>query len=95
MGEVGLSGLLERAIGRTEAEHPAAKHLRMSDGGRPRDAVMEAVEAHGIAAVQGAVTALTAALVEILARLIGEDMAIRIIDPGHAGLNTDDTPAAS
>jgi hypothetical protein len=94
MGEVGLSTLLERAVGRTEAEHPASKQLLTRNGRQYGDGVMDAVESDGIVAAQDAIEAVISALIDILARLIGEDMAIRIIDPGNAGSNTDDTPAA-
>jgi hypothetical protein len=95
MGEVGLSALLERAVARTKADHPASAYLQAQDGARQRSGIMDAVDAHGLDAVESAVTAVIAALVEILARLIGEDMAIRITDPGTARSRPDDTPAGS
>ena len=44
------------------------------------DGVVASVEAHGVAAVTAAIEALLASVVDILGRLIGEDMAIRLID---------------
>jgi len=81
MGEDGSNALLARALARTESEHPALKSAyRRHQGGIHLDGVIASVEAHGVAAVTAAIEALLAALVDILGRLIGEDMAIRLID---------------
>ena len=81
MGEDGTNALLARALARTEADHPALASLRRPErGGIYLDGVVASVEAHGIAAVTAAVVALLAALVDLLGRLIGDDMAIRLID---------------
>jgi hypothetical protein len=45
------------------------------------DGVSASVEAYGSAAVAAALEALFAAVAEILIQLIGEEMAIRLIDP--------------
>jgi hypothetical protein len=82
IGEDGSTALLARALASTEAEHPALKNIRrLNEGGIHLDGVVASVEAHGVAAVTAAIEALLAALVDILGRLIGEDMAIRLIDP--------------
>jgi len=81
MGEDGCNALLTRALARTEADHPALTNLRrFNDGTIHLDGVVASVESHGVAAVTAAIEALLAALVDVLGRLIGEDMAIRIID---------------
>jgi hypothetical protein len=81
MGEDGCAALLARALARTEAQHPALKELRRMDGREIRlDGVVTSVEVHGIAAVDAAIEALLATLVDVLGRLIGEDMALRLLD---------------
>jgi len=86
MGNDGCNALLVRALARTEANHPALKNIcRLSGGDIHLDGVLASVETHGVAAVTAAIEALLAALVEILGRLIGEDMAIRLIDHDAAG----------
>lgn len=81
MGEDGRNALLARALARTEADHPALSSVRRAgDGGIHLDGVVTSVEAYGITAVTAAIEALLAALLEILSRLIGEDMAMRLID---------------
>ena len=92
MGDDGCDALFSRAYARENAAHPALKHLRV---GKSYDTSLENVHAgiatHGVVAATAAVEALIATLIDILARLIGEDMAIRIIDhdagppPGSGG----------
>ena len=82
MGEDGANALLARALARTEAHHPAVKNIRrLNEGGTHLDGVVASVETHGVTAVTAAVEALLGALVEILGRIIGEDMALRLVDP--------------
>lgn len=81
LGEDGCNALLARALARTEADHPALKNIRrLNEGSIHLDGVVAGIEAHGAAAVTAAIEALLATLVDVLGRLIGEDMAIRIID---------------
>jgi hypothetical protein len=83
MGDGGRNALLVRALARTEADHPALKNIvGLNEGGIQLDGVVASVDAHGVAEVTAAIEALLAALVDILARIIGEDMAIRLIDAG-------------
>lgn len=82
IGEDGCNALLARALARTEADHPALKNIRRpNEGGIHLDGVVASVEAHGVAEVSAAIEALLAALADVLVRLIGEDMVIRLIDP--------------
>ena len=80
MGDDGCDALFARAISRSEASHPVIKQLRGTrESGISREHLSDAVKADEPAARAG-VEALLASLIEILARLIGEDMALRIID---------------
>lgn len=81
MGEDGRNALLVRALARTEADHPALKKIvALNEDGIQLQGVAASVEAHGVAAVIEAIEALLAAVVDVLGRLIGEDMAIQIMD---------------
>jgi hypothetical protein len=81
LGEDGCNALLARALARSEPDHPALTTVRRLDGDSIQlDGVVAAAEAHGIAAVKAAIEALLATLVDVLGRLIGEEMAIRLID---------------
>jgi hypothetical protein len=79
MGEDGCDALFGRAASRSETLHPVLRQLRppkMSD--ISREQLSSAVAANAVA-TQAAIEALLANLIEILARLIGEDMALQII----------------
>lgn len=81
LGPDGCSALLARALARCEAEHPVLKQLRGPDDRELElEGVSTAVAQYGVVAVKAAVDALVTSLVEILGRLIGEDMALRLID---------------
>jgi hypothetical protein len=83
LGEDGLTALLARALARTERDHPALKAIRqLNNGGIHLDGVVASIETHGTGPVTAAIEALLAALIDVLSRLIGEDMALRIIDQG-------------
>lgn len=81
LGVDGCSGLLARAIADCEREHPALKEMRGPDEREVQlQDVSAAVALHGIPAVGAAVEALQGSLTGILGRLVGEDMAMRLMD---------------
>ena len=81
LGDDGCNALLARALARTEAHHPALMLVRRLDNtGIHLDGVIAAVEARGAVEVNVAVEALLGALMDVLGRLIGDDMATRIMD---------------
>ena len=81
LGVDGCSGLLARAIADCERLHPALKGMRGPDEREVQlQGVAEAVALHGVPAVQSAVKALQMSLRGILGRLVGEDMAMRLMD---------------
>lgn len=83
MGVDGCTVLLARSLARVEGAHPCLALIQRRDGREVYlDGVAAALETYGYAATDSAITALLATLVEILGRLIGEDMAMRIIDLG-------------
>jgi hypothetical protein len=81
IGDAGCQALLARALAQLEGAHPALTSMRrINDGLIYPEGVAESVEKHGAAAVIAAVEAFIAVLVDVLARLIGEDMAMQVID---------------
>lgn len=83
MGDDGCTALLARALARTEAKHPALTTIRrINRGNIAIDNVADGVETHGVAATTAAVEALLTALIDVLGKLIGDDMAIRIMELG-------------
>jgi len=85
LGEDGWVALFARAVARAEMADPLLRTGRIVNGrGISADGLRESIRTHGVAAVTAAVEAVLAAIVEVLSRLIGEDMAARLID--HEGL---------
>ena len=81
MGDAGCAALFARALARTEGAHPVLKELHgRADEGIRLDGIAASADAHGIESVRAAIEALIGALVDILTRLIGDDMAIRLLD---------------
>jgi hypothetical protein len=79
MGADGCNALLVRALTRVEAQHPLIADLRRaSEGNISFDGLVKSVDDHGVAPVTTAIEALLTALIDILVRLIGEEMTIRI-----------------
>jgi hypothetical protein len=84
MGEAGCAALLARAFARTEDAQPALKSLRGPDVSIAEsarlDGIVASVQSHGVEVVTAALEALLTVVIEILMRLIGEEMTIRLID---------------
>jgi len=82
MGDDGCRALFGRAFAAQDETHPALRTIRGPDDCEiPLEHILASTTAHGADATLAAVEALLAELVDILARLIGADMTIRILDP--------------
>lgn len=81
IGDAGSDALLARAFARTERAHPSLKDLRRpGDDGIRLDGIAASAEVHGIEPVTAAIETLIAAVIDILNRLIGEDMTLQLFD---------------
>lgn len=81
LGLDGCSALLDRALAECEPKHPVLKHMRGRDGREIQlTGISVAVERHGYDAAEAGVDAILTSLVGILGKLIGEDMALRLLD---------------
>lgn len=81
LGADGCSALLVRAIAECEAAHPVLKHMRGPDGREIQlEGVSAGIERYGFDAAETGVDAMFESLTGILGRLIGEDMAMRLMD---------------
>jgi hypothetical protein len=78
IGAMGYRALLDRALGLVRAEHPALGGL--SCHGEEEPAVADAVRAHGAAEVAAGMIAVVAVLIDLLGRIIGEEMALRLVE---------------
>jgi hypothetical protein len=70
--------LLDRALGLARMEHPALPDL--SCLGDDEAATTNVVETHGTAEVRDAMLTLLTALIELLGRVIGDEMAVHLVE---------------
>jgi hypothetical protein len=82
IGVQGYRNLLERALAETRTEHAALGNLHCR--GDANDATVEAVRAHGAARVKNAFLALVARLIDLLGRVVGAEMAARLVEQSWA-----------
>ena len=85
IGTDGCHALFARALTRTQSGHAALRDVRL--GGATDsclEGVAESVQVHGASAVAAGLEAMLVALLELLGRLIGEDMATRLIEQSVA-----------
>jgi hypothetical protein len=78
IGTDGYRALLDRALGLTRAEHPPLGGFSCLGGDEPLSTT--AVRAYGVVQVAGGMVALVAALIELLGRIIGEEMAVHLVE---------------
>jgi hypothetical protein len=78
VGAMGYHALIDRALLLARAEHPALSSLSCHGGDEP--VTTTAVRAHSADEVATGMVALVAALVELLGRIIGEEMAVRLVE---------------
>jgi hypothetical protein len=87
VGSMGYRTLLDRALVLARAEHPALAGLACLGGDQPGTTATQ--PAHSAAEVAGGMVALVAALVELLGRIIGEEMAVRLVE--QTGIKAEQT----
>jgi hypothetical protein len=83
IGAEGYRALLRRALDEERATHPALGSLQCN--GDDAAAIAAAVQAHGADVVAAALVSLIAALIELLGRVVGEEMAVQLIVQAGAG----------
>jgi hypothetical protein len=82
IGAEGYRALLERALGLARVEHPALGSLSCLGGDGTM--IMAAVRAHGAGEVATGLMALVATLIDLLGRIVGEEMGLRLVE--HVGM---------
>jgi hypothetical protein len=78
VGVTGYRALLDRALGLARADHPALGGL--SCHGEDAPLINQAIREHGVGPVAAGLVALIAELVKVLGRIIGEEMALRLVE---------------
>jgi len=92
MGAVGCHALLAQALRKVRADHPALAGVGIVSGPVARlDRLSESVEAHGAKEIAAGLEAALVALLELLGRLIGDDLSTKLVEMSM----TNDVPDAA
>jgi len=91
VGSDGCHALFSRALAQTRTEYPALGKIELRARSEPYiDGVAETIMAHGEAPTAEALESMLARLIELLGRLIGDDMAMKLIERSLAASETAD-----
>lgn len=81
VGSDGCHALFTRALAQARTEYPALGQIQLRARLEPYiDGVAETIMAHGGAATAEAIESMLARLIELLGRLIGDDVAMKLIE---------------
>jgi hypothetical protein len=90
VGRDGCNALFSRALAQACAEHPELGHIQLRAQSEPYiEGVGETIIACGEAAAAEALESMLVRLVELLGRLIGDDMATRLIEQSLSASESD------
>jgi hypothetical protein len=85
VGPDGCHALFTRALAQARTEYPALEQIQLHARSEPYiDGVAGTIMAHGDAAIADALEAVLVRLVELLGRLIGDEMAMKLIEQSLA-----------
>jgi hypothetical protein len=91
VGPDGCHALFTRALAQSRTEHPALGQVQLHARAEPYiDGVAEAIMARGDPATAEALESMLVHLVELLGRLIGDDMAMKLIERSLAASDRGD-----
>jgi hypothetical protein len=93
IGSDGYRALVDRALEQARAGHPALAGLQCQAG--DVQGVAAAVGVHGAAEVREGILTLVALLIDLLSRVIGEEMAVRLVEQAWAGSSRSTASAAT
>jgi len=93
VGAMGYRALIDRALLLARAEHPALGSLSCHGGDEPVNTAT--VRAHSAAEVATGMVALVSALVELLGRILGEEMAVCLVEQSGMQNEREREPAAT
>jgi hypothetical protein len=81
VGPDGCHALFTRALAEARSEHPSLDEIRLGVGSQPYiGGVAETIAAYGDATTAKSLESMLVHLVELLGRLIGDDMATKLIE---------------
>jgi hypothetical protein len=81
VGADGCHALFSRARAHVQTDHPLLGKIELRARSEPYlEGVAEAIEAYGATATAEALEAMLVGLIELLGRIIGDDMAMKLIE---------------
>ena len=84
VGANGSLALFTRALAEARAQHPVLAEIRIRTRSEATlEGVAETVQKHGAPATADGLTSLLVTLLELLGRLIGDDMVMRLVEQGN------------
>lgn len=94
VGIDGADALFARALMHAQARHPALRAVRFE----PRaelclEGIAESARTHGAAATAEGVAGILTALIELLGRLVGDDLATQLVEQSAPDGSTHDLPS--
>ncbi len=93
IGAEGYRVLLDRALGLTRTQHPALGAVPCLGGDEPP--ATAAVKGRDSVEVADGLVALVTVLIELLARIVGADMAVQLVEQTRAGADERESESAS
>jgi hypothetical protein len=91
LGANGSYALFTRALAQVQVDHPLLRDIRLrSHSEAGLEGVTESIRVHGVAAVAAGLESLLVGLIELLGRLVGDDMAARLIEQSVPNQTRDD-----
>ncbi len=95
VGSDGCHALFTRALAQARTEYPALEQIQLRPRSEPYiDGVAGTIMAHGDAATAEALESMLVRLIELLGRLIGDDMATKLIERSLAESESGDAPSS-
>jgi hypothetical protein len=93
-GTDGTDALFARALVRAQADHPALANVRYArQSAGCLEGLADSAHIHGTEAAADGVAAILTALIELLGRLIGQDIAMRLVEQSVPAGAPDDARA--
>ncbi len=85
LGRIGAHAILSRALSQAKLRHVLLESLRFDrDSEHTLVGIAATIQAHGATAVEAAIEALLQDAFVLLAKMVGSDMAARLLDSGGA-----------
>lgn len=95
-GPYGYHALLSRALVRARVDHPVLAAVRIRAELEPAlDGLVDGAQAHGVEAVTEGMAAVLTNVIELLGRVIGEDMAVSLVNQAIPATTRDDVDATT